>query len=263
MAAELSRTPFRIDAVEAATFIIRDPAWRKKVGLGALFTVLRIAVVGIVLTEGYFLMLGERVAQGTPAPLPGWDHPGELLRRGRAALGIYIAYLVPITLVYGYVGLVNLRFLRALVSAGDAAAPAVIAAAPNPSLNCMVTLVAPLALGILFSLQAIYARLILTAGDSRVAFEWHGTVDLIRQYRVQYIILVLLSYGAAYVAALPSALILLFFGALPPLLPLVVLALLLAWGLGGLGSFVAQLFQFHMIGQLCGYLRTQGGADVH
>jgi hypothetical protein len=263
MATEMPLTPFRINAVEAASFIFRDPAWRKKVGLGALFTILRIAIVGIVLTEGYFLMLGERVSQGSPTPLPAWNRPGELLRKGCAALGIYIAYLVPISLIYGYVGLVNLRFLRALASAGDAAAPAGIAAVPNPSLNCIVTLVAPLVLGILFSLQAIYARLILSTGDSRVVFEWHGTVELIRQHRVQYIILVLLSYGAAYLAALPSALILLFFGALPPLLPLVILALLLAWGLGGLGSFVAQLFQFHMIGQLCGYLHTQGEADVH
>ena len=57
-----------------------------KLALGALFSLLSMVVVGGILTQGYLLLLAERVARAEPQPLPEWDDFGEILRQGFSGL---------------------------------------------------------------------------------------------------------------------------------------------------------------------------------
>lgn len=110
MAAIASSRDFRLNINEAFNFIARDPAWPRKLGLGAVFSLLSLVLVGAVLVQGYLLTVMERVARAEPEPLPEWDDFGELLRKGLigwvVSLIYYIPYVALLALIYfGYIGL--------------------------------------------------------------------------------------------------------------------------------------------------------------
>ncbi|HEY8599698.1 MAG TPA: DUF4013 domain-containing protein, partial [Thermomicrobiales bacterium] len=104
---------FRLNFEEAFRFIWRDPRWLAKLALGALFSLLSFVVVGGILTQGYLLILAERVARAEPQPLPEWEDYGEIARQGFSGFLITLVLSLPLIMLGLVIALLYLPILFA------------------------------------------------------------------------------------------------------------------------------------------------------
>ena len=65
-----------IEVRRALAYPLRDPAWPSKLGLGALFLLLCVLLVGIPIVLGYLRRVFLEVVRDPDAPLPEWS-PGD------------------------------------------------------------------------------------------------------------------------------------------------------------------------------------------
>jgi hypothetical protein len=70
-----------------------DPAWPGKLGLGALFLLLSLLVIGIPIVLGYLRRVFLQTVRDPDAPLPEWD-PGADLRDGLPAMLVVAIYVL-------------------------------------------------------------------------------------------------------------------------------------------------------------------------
>jgi len=80
-----------IEIRQAFAYPLNDPAWPGKLGLGALFLLLCLLLVGIPIVLGYLRRLFLGAVQDPQAPLPEWD-PGADLRDGLPATIVVAVY---------------------------------------------------------------------------------------------------------------------------------------------------------------------------
>jgi hypothetical protein len=80
-----------IEIRRALAYPMRDPHWLGKVGLGALFLVLCLLLVGIPIVLGYLRRLFLEVVRDPDGPLPEWD-PGADFRDGLPAVLVLATY---------------------------------------------------------------------------------------------------------------------------------------------------------------------------
>jgi hypothetical protein len=225
---------FRLNFEEALRFIWRDPRWLSKLALGALFSLLSFVVVGAILMQGYLLIMAGRVARQEERPLPEWEDWGEILRQGFGAFLVGLILLVPLIIVGFLIFLLFLPLIAAGSSGGQAAGG--LAAGASILIAFLSLLFVPLALLVGIVVPAAYAQLILHEGDLAAAFRFREVFGFIGRHKGQYALMLLLSYAVSgflsqlgYFAC--------FVGIFPTL-------------------FMAQLFQYHLIGQLCWFDRT-------
>jgi hypothetical protein len=92
-----------IEIRQAFGYPLADPAWAGKLGLGALFLLLCLLLIGIPIVLGYLRRLFLRAVEDPDAPMPEWD-PGADLQDGLPAalvvviygLAFYVLLLIPI-----------------------------------------------------------------------------------------------------------------------------------------------------------------------
>jgi hypothetical protein len=90
----------RIDWRAAVGFVVREPAWKLRVGIGGLL-ILLMPPVGWVLALGYRSVVGQRIVDRQYPLLPRWSVLlGTALRRGAASSGVILAYLTPFVISY-------------------------------------------------------------------------------------------------------------------------------------------------------------------
>lgn len=228
---------FRLNFEEAFRCIGRDRAWVQKLLLGALFTLLSLVVIGIFLVQGYLLVFAERVSRAEEEPLPVWEDYGELLRRGAQGLLVSLVYCLPLVLL----GVLALLLFLPLVFAGATSSQAIgqITGLTTLFFALLWLVYIPLAIVISIIIPAAYVQLILHDGDLAAAFRLRAVFGFIGRYRGQYALLTVLSYAASSLLS-QVGYIACFVGIFVTV-------------------FVAQLFQYHLIGQLCWYERTVVG----
>jgi hypothetical protein len=235
---------FRLNFEEALRFVGRDRRWPQKLGLGALFSLFSIVIVGAILVQGYLLILAERVARAEPAPLPEWDDWGEILRRGAIGTVVTLAYCLPLIVLGACFGLLFIPIVAAGASSSSAAGGGAAGAA-SLLIVLLTFLLIPVALAVGVVIPAAHAQLILHGGDLAAAFRLGEVFRFMRRHLGQYALLLVLTYAASSVL-----------GQLGYFLCLI--------GIFAT-TFLAQLFQYHLIGQLCWYDRlargVPGGAD--
>lgn len=232
---------FRLNVEEAFRCIARDSRWPTKVGLGAVFSFLSLVLVGAVLVQGYLLTYIERVARAEPAPLPEWDDYGELLRKGAIASLVQIAYYAPLLLALGLIVGSNVGFVLASIvaSSGQGGAGALVGLGVMLTIAGYILLFAVVIVAAAL-LPAAQAQLALHDADLAAAFRLREVVGFISRYRGQYTLAVLIGFAA-------NALL----GQLG----------YLACCIGVFATtFASQLFQAHLIGQLCWHERLTRGA---
>jgi hypothetical protein len=88
-----------IDLGRAFRFVPEDPDWLKKILVGGVFMLLVAVLVGAVFVAGYGVRLLRRSAAGEPRPLPEWDDLGGIFGDGLRAVALYLAYVLPVTIV--------------------------------------------------------------------------------------------------------------------------------------------------------------------
>jgi hypothetical protein len=230
-------TTFSLNFQEALSSIFRDPDWLKKLALGALFSILGLLIVGGIIIQGYLLILGERVARAESRPLPEWDDFGELLRKGGIGFVVSLAYSLPLI---GVGILLGLFLIPLFVSASSPAA--------NPDALFGVfflgycgglAILFPLSLVISIVLPAAHAQLILHNHDLGAAFRFREVFGFIRRHPGQYTLMTVLVLAAHF-----------GFSQLAPCTCYISLLVT---------TFVTQLFQYHLLGQLCWYERLTLG----
>lgn len=228
-----SAPAFHLNFDEALRFIWRDPRWLTKLALGALFSLLSVVVVGGILTQGYLLILAGRVARAEPQPLPEWDDFGEILRQGFS--GFIITLVLSIPLIVLGLGIILLYFPILFVGASGGQGAAA-AAAGGVLIAFLSLLFLPLALLVGIVGPAAHAQLVLHNGDLAAAFNFREIFTFMSRQRGQYALMLIISIAAngflsqiGYFAC--------FIGIFVTI-------------------FMAQLFQYHLIGQLCWYDRT-------
>jgi hypothetical protein len=82
-----------IEIRQAFAYPTADPAWPGKLGLGALFLVLSLLVIGIPIVLGYLRRVFLQAVQDPDGPLPEWD-PGADLRDGLPAVLVVAIYVL-------------------------------------------------------------------------------------------------------------------------------------------------------------------------
>jgi hypothetical protein len=229
-----ARAPsFSLNFDEAIGAIFRDPDWLKKLALGAFFSFLTLFVVGAFFIQGYLLTFGERVARAESRPLPEWDDFGELLRRGAIGIVVAIVYALPLLGVGVLVGLLLIP-LVVIASAPGANADATGGIFAFGLCGGLAVLV-PLALVVGVVVPAAHAQLILHQQDLAAALRFGEVLGFIRRHRGQYALMMFFALAANYGLSLIGQCAC-YVGIFVP-------------------AFVAQLFQYHLLGQLCWYER--------
>jgi hypothetical protein len=234
--------PFRINVEEAVRFVARDREWPGKLGLGAVFSLLSIVLVGYILVEGYLLTFTERVARAEPLPLPEWDEWGELLRKGAIVFLVDLVYSLPLALAGALVvaGSLGLPLAAVLSTSGAGGASGGVSGALAAVAVALTVLgyggllIFAVAMGVIR--PAAHAQLVLHDADLAAAFRPDEVVGFIRRHPGQYAVAVLLDYGAR------SAL--LWVGYLARCVGIFAM------------DFLCKLFLAHMIGQLCWHERV-------
>ena len=82
-----------IEIRRAFTYPTYDPAWPGKLGLGALFLVLSLLVIGIPIVLGYLRRVFLQTVRDPDGPMPEWD-PGADLHDGFPAVLVVAIYVL-------------------------------------------------------------------------------------------------------------------------------------------------------------------------
>lgn len=227
----------QLNFAEAWRFIVLDPHWKRKVALGVLCSLFIPLVVGIVPVQGYLLTLAERVAWNEQPVLPEWNHFATLLRKGLRCAPIVFPYYFFLFCPFAFLTIWMVAWgtnIEETSPTSDTAAGA--------GLAIVFALTAPLVALTSALLPAIHARLILGHRAARTRFRPLATLRFIGRYPVQYALLL--------TVMLPNQGLLAFGGLCGALI-------------GGIVAlFVCQLFQYHLLGQLCRHKRTTGRVNV-
>lgn len=227
---------FTLNFEEAVRAMFRDPAWLKKLAFGALFSFLGLFIVGSIIVQGYLLAYGERVSRAEPYPLPEWDDLGELLRKGLLAFVVSLAYALPLVLIGVALALIAIPLI---VAAGVSGASSdAIGGIFSLALCGGLAVFLPLAFLVSAIVPAAHAQLILHQ-DLGAAFRVGEVFGFIRRHLGQYLLMTVLAYAAlTFLSQIGQ----------------------LACFVGIFATtFIAQLFQYHLLGQLCWHERATRG----
>ena len=225
---------FSLNFEAAVRAIFKDSNWLKKLALGALFSFLGLFIVGSIIVQGYLLAYGERVARAEPYPLPEWEEYGELLRKGLLGFIVAFVYALPLALVGLLLALITIPLIIA-ASASGASSDAVGGLATLAVCGGFA-LFLPLLFLVIMIVPAAHAQLILHHHDLRAAFRVGEVFRLIRRHLGQYLLMTALVFVAsAFLSQIGQFAC--FVGIFAT-------------------TFIAQLFQYHLLGQLCWYERA-------
>lgn len=89
---------------EALTFTFRDEDWLKKLGIGALITLVSfLLIIPFPILIGYQIATMRNVMNGEKRPLPAWDNTGEMFVEGWKIVGVSLVYSLPLIILYGLI----------------------------------------------------------------------------------------------------------------------------------------------------------------
>lgn len=206
--------PASLDFAQAFRFAFDDPEWIKKMLLGGLFTFLGMLIVGVFFVSGYVLRLVRRTAKGEARPLPEWDDLGGLFGEGVPVVGVYLAHVLPVTLLPLFLLVASALVLGGSASLAERSEQLAGALGALLSLVILglyaVFMLAMLAL--MFYLPSALVRLALL-GRFGAAFEWRENLAFIRRNLGQYLLAIGFYLIASFVAQF--GVILCFVGVFP------------------------------------------------
>jgi hypothetical protein len=235
MTTTLPAPRFSLNFEEAIRFLGRDRHWFQKIALGAVFSLFSLLIIGGILVQGYLLIFAERVSRAEPDPLPEWEDFGEILRKGTAGFIVSLVYSLPIILL-AIISVLVLFVPLALLSASSSRNSGAASGFASLTFLLFMLILIPLIVLTAIIIPAAHAQLVLHDGDLAAAFRLGDVFRFMRRHLGQYALLLLLSYVASSVLNQ--------IGYLACFVGIFVT------------TFLGQLFQYHLIGQLCWYDRT-------
>lgn len=199
-----------MDIGKAFTYVFEDPNWVMKLIIGGA-----ILFVGIILSPlllipllaaaaillGYTLQVTRNVAEGSTTPLPAWGDFGTLFMRGLYALIGIIIYFLPVIILACCILILN-----AVAGSGSSTSFSGqtssnsltgVAAIVAICLNCIIFIYSLVA-GV--TLQAPLTRYAMGANQLAVFWDFRGNMDYISKNLSNYVIALLISWVASFIA---------------------------------------------------------------
>jgi hypothetical protein len=225
---------FNLNFEEAFRAIFRDPDWPKKFAIGVLFSFLSLLIIGSFFVQGYLLVYGERVARAEPRPLPEWDDFGELLKKGFFGFVVSLVYSLPLLIIGVFLGLLFIPLIA--ISSSSTANPDTVGGIFALIFCGSLAVFFPLSLAVSVFIPAAHAQLILHNHDLGSAFRLGEVWGFFRRNLGQYLLMTVISF-AAYMFLSQVGQCACYVGIFATI-------------------FLGQLFQYHLLGQLCWFERV-------
>ena len=182
----------------ALTYAADDKEWFKKLGIGALISLVPILNFAWI---GYIIEIVRNVSEGHDLPLPGWENLGEKFKSGLIIFLVFFLYTLPALLVFILPGMYF--YLQASSNGSEAINWMTIA---GTSFYCLFA-VYFLAISFLFPAMMIrYSRL----GTFRSCFQVKEIINLALRNIGEYVI----AWGAGWLFALLINFVAVIIGAL-------------------------------------------------
>jgi hypothetical protein len=232
---------------KAISFITEDPRWQQKVMVGTgvilasmVLSPILIGIVGFLILTGYSVRLLQNVRDGRPFPLPEWDQWGDDLIRGFKLAVVGIVWALPV------IALMIPSFIGGALSESRSDAAQFVGVMISICAGCLTFLYSLFMAAVWPGYSIAFARDERTASGLRFRDILAWTRDNIGQVIVVVLVVIVASIVIGLVAAIGGV-----------LLCLVGLIVTIP-----LGSLVATLFEYHLIGQLAYAYPMGGGPEM-
>ena len=184
-----------MDVGKSFTYVFEDEQWVSKVLMGALFSVLSFALIGIPFIVGYTVELVANVRKGEEKPLPAWDNLGKIFRDGLLLIIGFLIYLLPIWIL-------TCPFI-VLTSSFDGSSAEASNFITVIGFTCLVTI---WGLVVAILSPAIYIRFAETR-ELGAIFRFGDILDFTKRNLGQVIVAVLLAWVASLIGSLVGTLL--------------------------------------------------------
>jgi hypothetical protein len=184
-----------MDIGKSFTYVFEDQKWIMKVLIGGI--VLLIPIVDFAVL-GYMLTTLKNVADGQTTPLPEWGDFGNHFMKGLYAFIGLIVYLLPALVLLCCAGIVGVAGSAAAGAAGrDTAGLAGVVGILATCVQCVGYLI----YFVLFiGMYAPLTRFAMSQNQLSLFWDFRGNLDFIMKNIANYIIALLLSLVAGFVA---------------------------------------------------------------
>lgn len=185
-----------MDVAKAFTYVTEDEGWLRKLGIGALVSLLGFLVVPLLLLPGYLVGITRNVMNGEERPLPEWDDLGTLFKDGLAIVAAQLVYTLPFWLLTCVAFFVSIGFGGMAEANQDLAA-----AGLSGSILLIFCLGFLFAIALFFLSPAIviqYAR----TNDMGACFRFGEVLGLARDNISDILIAALATFAASFVISL-------------------------------------------------------------
>ncbi len=186
-----------MDIGKSFTYVFEDPNWIMKVLIGGI--VLLIPIVNFAVF-GYMLTTLKNVADGQPNPLPEWSDFGAHFMKGLYAFVGALVYLLPGIIVICCAQLLTIGVGSVAGAAGGRDTGGALASAVGflgLCLSCIAYLYIFLAA---LTLYAPMTRFAMSANQLSLFWDFRGNLAFIQRNLTNYIIALLISFVASFVA---------------------------------------------------------------
>lgn len=180
-----------MDVAKAFTFVTEDEGWVRKLGIGALVSLLSFLLVPIPLLSGYLVAVTRNVMNGVAQPLPEWDDLGGLFKDGLAIILAQLIYTLPFWL------LACIAFFATIGISGLSEVSEDLAAASFLAtfglVGCLMLIVI---LALMFISPAIVIQYVRT-NDLAACFRFAEVIAIVRNNIGDILIALLATFGAS------------------------------------------------------------------
>lgn len=186
-----------MDIGKSFTYVFEDPKWMMKVLIGGI--VLLIPIVNFAV-YGYMLTTLKNVADGQANPLPEWSDFGAHFMKGLyAAVGV-IVYLLPGIVVICCAQVLTIGLSTVAGAAGGRDAGGTVAGIVGFLGLCLMCIAYLYIFVAALTMYAPLTRFAMSANQLSLFWDFRGNLAFIQKNLTNYIIALLITFVAAFVA---------------------------------------------------------------
>lgn len=183
-----------MDIGKSFTYVFEDPNWIMKLVIGGLVSLVPIVNFAAL---GYMVTTLKNVADGQAQPLPEWSNFGDYFMKGLYVFVGALIYAAPIILVYCC--MIVLGMAAGMGASGNSDAGGALAGLVSILSMCLSCLVMLFILVVAVMFPAALTRYAVS-NQLNVFWDFRGNFDLISKNLTNYIIAILITWVAGFVA---------------------------------------------------------------
>lgn len=186
-----------MDIGKSFTYMMQDPNWIMKILIGGVVGI--IPIVNFA-AYGYMLTVMKNVAEDQPNPLPEWGDFGAHFMKGLYAFIGILVYILPIILISCCLGIVTSVLGGAAGSTGSSDAAGALGGVIGILSICLNCIIGLYSLVVAVFIYAALTRFAMSNNQLSIFWDFRGTLDLITKNMGNYIMALLISIVASFVA---------------------------------------------------------------